>query len=348
MSEEGTAVEQPSEEEIEKVGEPSQEVKDTEQPLAEKPLSEHLKANFEKPRDERGKFSRKEQKEAIKEAPQAVEAPQHWSAEDKDWFSKQPEENKKWLLAREKSMTADYTRKTQELAEPRKKYERLEKIFEPLRPQLTQMGLDEPAAVERLLQRYQETEQFINSFKQNPKQAIDWLAGQHGVSLSGYAADEEYTDPQVAELRNQNQQLMSRLQALEGNLSQIQQAPVIDTLTRFQNAKDENGNLKYPMYEQVKTLMAPLVAQGKSLEEAYHDVVWATPEGRAKMLEEERTKFLQEEQKKQKEAREKAEAAKKAAGAPFRAGTVDSRGADLSSLPMSEHLRENARKRNLV
>ena len=41
-----------------------------------------------------------------------LEAPQHWSAADKERFSGMPREAQDYVLERDKSMTADYTRKT--------------------------------------------------------------------------------------------------------------------------------------------------------------------------------------------------------------------------------------------
>jgi hypothetical protein len=74
-------------------------------------------------------------------------------------------------------------------------------------------------------------------------------------------------------------------------------------ISAFKDAKDDAGVLKHPHFDRVRTLMAPLVDSGKSLEEAYAEVVWALPEYRESQIKE--TKEQAE-----KEAKKKAETAR--------------------------------------
>src|SRR5688572_5545630 len=52
-------------------------------------------------------------------AEQSLEAPSRWSDADKAMFAQQPREVQEFLVSRSKEMEADYTRKTQEVAETR-------------------------------------------------------------------------------------------------------------------------------------------------------------------------------------------------------------------------------------
>ena len=70
-----------------------------------------------------------EPEEAAEEAEESedtpVSAPENWNEDDRKMFDSLPNEAQDRLLKREKEMTADYTRKTQDLAEQRKELEAL-------------------------------------------------------------------------------------------------------------------------------------------------------------------------------------------------------------------------------
>ena len=66
--------------------------------------------------------------------PQAVEAPQHWSQQDREFFTRQTPEAQQWLLQRHRSMEGDYTRKQQEAAEWRRQNEAHIQYAEQARP----------------------------------------------------------------------------------------------------------------------------------------------------------------------------------------------------------------------
>src|SRR5688572_13763099 len=104
----------------------------------------------------------------------SLEAPQHWSAEDKAVFSKLQKEGQEFLLRRHKDMEADYTRKTQEVADTKRFRDNFDQLLNPYRNQFAMHGLDDVGAVRYLLGWYQ-------SLQQNPEQTIMGLAQQYGV-----------------------------------------------------------------------------------------------------------------------------------------------------------------------
>lgn len=337
MTEESTAEEQPAEE--------NEDVEAAEEGQS---LSDHLQRNFEKQQetDLPEEQSEKPVEGEIADTGEqdSVTAPEHWKAEDRDMFEKLPEEAKGFVLGRHKEMEADYTRKTQDIADTRKNWERVSQAFSPYRDELKSQGLDEAAAVPLLIQSYTDAQKFLQTFKANPRQAIENLARQHNVDLSQVDMDDDYTDPQVAELRQQNYQLQQRLNGIEQNLTNAERAQINATIEGFKNTKDEQGNLKYPHFDAVRHLMAPLVNQGKSMEEAYNEAMWSHPDARSELLKKEQERLREDERKKQEEMRKKSEAARKAQGTKFPAGSVDSKGADLSDLSLGDHLKANAAK----
>lgn len=66
-----------------------------------------------KPKEE----AAEETEEETPTEPEPIDPPQHWADGDKEAFKALPRDRQEWVLKRDKEMTADYTRKTQELAE---------------------------------------------------------------------------------------------------------------------------------------------------------------------------------------------------------------------------------------
>lgn len=354
---EGTVEEQPAETESEapQTEAPEQKPETQEEDNSSKSLSEHLKANFEKKgekassRDEKGRWTSKQPETPSQRVEQPaevpLEAPKHWKAEHRELFNSMPEDARRFMLDRHKEMEGDYTKKTQDIAAERQKVERISQAFAPYAETLKQSGMDEATAVAQLIDSERRTQQFVQTFRQNPQAAIQWLGQTYGVDVSNLSIDDgDYSDPDIAELKQQNQELRNMVQQMQSEVNGIKTAPVHSQITEFQAAKDEQGNPRYPYFDKLRQFMAPLVAEGKSLEEAYNQVAVMIPEERERLLESERKSLLEKEAKRNVEARKKAEAARAAQGAPFRGGTVDSKGLDLSQKPLSEHLREKARQ----
>ena len=80
-----------------------------------------------------------------------MSAPENWNEDDRKMFDSLPNEAQDRLLKREKEMTADYTRKTQDLAEQRKELEALNKVLEPDRQNIAATGIGEAEYISRLL-----------------------------------------------------------------------------------------------------------------------------------------------------------------------------------------------------
>ena len=82
---------------------------------------------------------------------QIVTAPQSMSAKDREAFYALPPESQQWISDRVKSQEADYTRKTMEVAEQRKVYDKLEQAIAPRRQEFAMNGMDEGTAIGQLL-----------------------------------------------------------------------------------------------------------------------------------------------------------------------------------------------------
>ena len=98
------------------------------------------------------------------------------------------------------------------------------------------------------------------------------------------SSDLEFLDPEIKALRQQVNQLNSQLGNFQQQTVQGQQETLLAQIDSFKNQKDEKGNLAHPHFDSVRTHMATLVQQGKTMEDAYNEAVWLVPEFRESHL----------------------------------------------------------------
>ena len=209
------------------------------------------------------------EEESEEETEEALEAPIHWSAQDREVFAKIPKDGQEFLLRRHKEMEADYTRKTQEIAPVRRRQEALEEVLTPYRTEYQAQGMDDVAAIRRLFAIH-------DSLKQNPTQTVLWLAQNYGADLT---QTEEELDPNVAALKQQIQQLQQEQHLSKTQAQQSQQQALVRQIQEFEQEKDENG-LKHPRFQEVYQDMVKLFESGMSstLEDAYTKALRLRPD----------------------------------------------------------------------
>lgn len=247
------------------------------------------------------------------------EAPQHWSAEDRELFDSLDDSVKPLWLEKSKSLESGYQDKFQSLAREREELERYKGIGEvlaPYRQNLQMSGLNESQYVQQLVS----TAAYL---QQNPVEGLKHLARQYGVDMSAFGPSEEaeYVDPQFAQLNQRLNEVQGSIQAQQQQAAQANIAALQQQIDDFQNAKDDQGNLLHPHFESVKAHMQGLLSSetAKDLQDAYDQAVWAAPEIRSDLL-----KLQQEKAAKEREAARKAEVAKaKKAGKKVKPSKAD-------------------------
>lgn len=239
--------------------------------------------------------------EAETEVP-PLEPPKHWPEADKTRFAEMPKDAQEWALERDKAMTADYTRKTQEIAQERTRYQEIAQQFEPLRAGLQANGMTEAQYVQRLINADQR-------LQQDPVGAIKWLANQAGVDLATLEpGTDEFVDPQIAALQNQVSQLTNHLATQEQRAAAAKQTELQSTISEFSAATDTDGQPLYPHFETLRHTMGALIqaGQAKGLEDAYAKAVRLDDSLYQEVLEAERKKAEAAEEKRRQEAVDKA------------------------------------------
>jgi hypothetical protein len=244
-----------------------------------------------------------EEKKETKEV-SPLEAPQHWSARDKERFKNMTREAQDYVLERDKSMTADYTRKTQEVAQIRQAMEPLAQVLAPVRNVLRQSGISEAEYVARLMRADQ-------MLQQNPHGAIQELARNAGIDLEALEQTAEQipqADPRVNALQQQVQQLQGYLENNEERAAQERHAGLHNQIEMFANETDKDGNLKHPHFGNLRKTMGNLIQAGVSvdLNDAYNKALRLDETMYQQSLEAERTKVKSAEDSRRKEAVAKA------------------------------------------
>ena len=233
-----------------------------------------------------------------KEAPvlEALTAPKHWPKEEQEIFNAWDANVQHQVMDRYKAMEGDYTKKTQALAKYKKRNESLDEIYGPFRDDFQRAGMDEVAATRQLLAAHK-------YLREDPQQALKWLAQSYGVDLKAVnddtAIEDEYADPQMKAMQQQIAQLQGTINNQQQQAQNMQKQEVQAMIDNFQTAKDADGNLKHPHFDVVQNQMSGLISSGvaKDIESAYEMAVYANPETRAKVLDEKVKKETKQEVK---------------------------------------------------
>jgi hypothetical protein len=260
-----------------------------------------------------------------------LEAPKNWTEDVKKVFNTLPAESQEFMIKRDKEMTSDYTKKTQELAEQRKNIEALDKVLQPARQTINATGIGEAEYISRLLNA-------DNALRTNPKMALRQLAQGYGIDLSSMNEESESwndPDPQYAQLLQQNQQIMSELNNFKQQNIQSTVAQTEQTVEQFSMKTNTDGKLMHPHFDKVRVKMGNLIDAGeaKGLDEAYTKAVRLDDDLYAEAIKSSKLSVKQQEDSKRKAAVEKARKVKPSGSANPPKGSV--KASDLDSLLMT-------------
>ena len=178
---------------------------------------------------------------------QTITAPQSMSVKDREAFYTLPPESQQWISDRVKSQEADYTRKTMEVAEQRKMYDKLEQAIAPRRQQFAMSGMDDSTAIGQLfaLSDYAESD---------PVGFSRYLLNQRGIPISALTEPgvENHVDPQMLAMQNRLQGFENHFSQQQAQQEQQEGAVVSGVIDGF--ASDN------PFYSELESEMIPIVS----------------------------------------------------------------------------------------
>jgi len=214
---------------------------------------------------------------------EALAAPNHWPKDFAGKFEALEPAAQHMFMERYKDLEGDYTKKTQAVAQYRKRQEAFDEIMQPHKADFERAGMDEVAAVRQLLAAH-------DYLRKDPQNAIAWLANQYGVDMGAIgndpALEDEYADPQVKQLQQQVAQLTGFIQNQQTQQQSQVQASTQSLIDQFAAETDANGNPKHPHFERVRGVMGTLISSenAKDLNTAYEMAVYADPELRQEQV----------------------------------------------------------------
>lgn len=221
----------------------------------------------------------------------SFKAPTNWSKEDKEQFNHLPDsieledgkviEIREILTKYDKARNADYTRKTQEVAIAKKEISGLVDLVKPYEAQLKQQNITPDKWISELIQT-------ATSFQQNPVGVLKQLMDSYNITPEqlGITANAQDADPDDDYKTDSEIKLEKRITDLEGqieksnkNVDNISNQRIQDTeqtrvnnmIAEFSDAKNDDGNLKHPHWDNPDVIsdLKVLTQSGNTLAEAY-------------------------------------------------------------------------------
>jgi hypothetical protein len=222
-----------------------------------------------------------------------IDPPANWPVQEQQFFKELSPQLQHAYLDRARYMTADYTRKTQELAQVRQSYQEMDRI---IGPRVQQWALNGMAPAQAMQQLIALSDYATNS----PVEFLKYFANLRGVNLNQLAERpelDEYVDPQVSALQKQLAQVQayvnqsSRVQQQaqqQQQVAQYQQAfnQTNSAIDNFASQTGQDGRPLYPHFKELEEDMAAEIETGraKTIHEAYERAKWANPFTRSKLL----------------------------------------------------------------
>ena len=279
--------------------------------------------------------------------PASVAAPKHWPEADRKAFSALPKEGQDLVLKLSKSLQGGFTRKSQELSDKARFAETVYGLIdEATRDQISRTGMDEVGYFRYLhsLQQAATTNPiaYARFVIQNLGISPDQLFTPQPQQPQGQAQQADpmadlLVDPAVKQLEARLAQLQGIVEREQWQKQEAARTHYVNSvssiqrdISSFRQSLDEQGQLRYPHFDQVQKHMGGLMETDpellalpdgeEKLQKAYDMAIWARPDLRSTYLDQEAQKRLQQAQKKQ-----DAERAKRATAIKPAAGTVTTR-----------------------
>jgi hypothetical protein len=265
-------------------GEPARNLRDEEEPQEED--------GQEAEADDQGEDESGEQQPDLA----AIEAPANWPDDARAAFAALPPRLQHHYIDSAKYMQADYTRKTQALAQERRGIQEINQIIGPRQQSWMMQGMRPAQAIGQLLALSDYADKDFGGF-------VKYLAQQRGIDLQSALGlnqnqdADEYIDPQVKSLQDQVSEMQQMLeqagkfsqqQAQQQQVAQYQQAysRTAQGIDQFAQTKNPDGTAKYPYFEHLEDDMAGLIEAGlaNSIDDAYDKALHANPQTRRLVL----------------------------------------------------------------
>lgn len=198
-----------------------------------------------------------------------LEAPAMWGKQYKETFAQiaqTPEQRavaERWL-EQWKETQGYITKRDQEYAEYRKRFDPISEIIRPYEGYWAQQGMSPDAGIRQVLS-------YAEALARDPASTIPQLAQMYGVDLASLVAEQPYIPPEVQTLQQRLQQVEAYNQQMQQQQQQQYYSRLNEEIRAFQTAADEQGNPLHPHFDRVFDHMVKLSRGGmaQNIQQAY-------------------------------------------------------------------------------
>lgn len=203
-----------------------------------------------------------------------IQPPASWSAEDKQWFMKQPIEAQRQFAKRTADMERNFHRVTQEAAAVKREYSDMDQVLAPYHDYFAERGITRAQAVDNLIKGNMALEKDLVA-------GIDLIARSFGRTFEDVF--EEHQQRQLGQQNNVLHPVMRKVQELESELTSIRrqeaersqaqaksrQEAVIQELYAVRDEVGPDGNYLRPELHDEEGFVRPLVNVYKGLAQSF-------------------------------------------------------------------------------
>lgn len=257
------------------------------------PVADALAPKAEEPAAETTSEGSSPETETSETAAPSIAPPASLPSEMKAKFATLPPDVQEYWAKRESESHAKIT----QLGQQAKQYEPIARVVEQYKDTFDRYGLTYDAGIARLLAAQR-------SIENDPHTAINNLARQYGVTLSGepstqVAPEVSQLQQHIARLEAQIRETQTKVVSREQQEQVAQRNQILATVDQFAKSKPDYDILEPYIEKAVRIIKAdnPELSPKEALEKAYEEAVWLHPEVREKRIAEQAAKRAEEERK---------------------------------------------------
>jgi hypothetical protein len=194
--------------------------------------------------------------------------PKDWSKEEQEAFQEalNSDDEKiripaELLIERYNNFKKGFIEKTNEYASKTRELTEINKIFAPYEANLKAANIDKKAYISQLVE-------IDKQFGTDPAGTIKGLMQKFKVTPEQLGIDEFGLQEEANYDTNEIEALKAEINSLR---NQVSTAPIANEIRQFAEAKDQEGKLSHPYFEQVRPIMATLINSDNNMtmEQAY-------------------------------------------------------------------------------
>lgn len=215
-----------------------------------------------------------------------LEAPHHWSQQEKDLFASLDLTGQEAMMSTWKNWQSGYNQKFEELSDKRKFADSVfQSISDEDRRSLSMRGLDEGTYVKQLIELDRFAGKDFVGF-------LNHVCQQKGTTLKDVVNMLENQDPYVAQMAQANSHWQNQFGGMQDTINNLQKSLIQKDIDVFKDQKNEKGELVHKYFAELEGDMVSInqMTGEKDLNNLYEAALFKRKDIRDKILQEENSK----------------------------------------------------------